>query len=393
MALSASLAVWRAAALLARRSAAQAPARRIDIHQHFVSPGFLATLNAKNATTPIPGLAAWKDFSPARAVETLDRVGVQTAMLSITAPGVWFGDVQEARRLAREMNDYAAARMVSDHKGRFGLFAVLPLPDVEGSLREIEYAFDTLKADGVGVLTSYGSAWLGDPSFAPVMAELNRRKAVVYTHPTDAGMLPGAGSARGKPDAGVPHRHHAHDRQPGGQRDGRQEPGRPLHLLPRRRHADVGGWPAARPRDDGGQPGEAGRPNTRLFQLRRFFYDTAGSANPVNMQALRALVPTSQIVFGTDAPFFDGAPQVQGLQRAGFTPEEFARRRARQRAAADSPLERRNPRRARSFRRSAGSGASKRSARSSAGWRNDRRKACSACLANATPWRRTSSST
>jgi len=89
-------------------SAAQTPgtpARRIDIHQHFVSPSFYATLNAKNAASPIPGLAAWKGYSPASAVEALDRVGIATAMLSITAPGVWFGDVQEARKLAREMNE------------------------------------------------------------------------------------------------------------------------------------------------------------------------------------------------------------------------------------------------------------------------------------------------
>ena len=79
--------------------------RRIDIHQHFVSPSFYATLNAKNATAPVPGLAAWKGYSPARAVEELDRVGIATAMLSITAPGVWFGDAPEARKLAREMNE------------------------------------------------------------------------------------------------------------------------------------------------------------------------------------------------------------------------------------------------------------------------------------------------
>src|SRR5262245_66053925 len=102
--------------------AAQTPStpRRIDIHQHFVSPGFYATLNAKNASTPIPGLAAWKGYSPASAVEALDRVGIATAMLSITAPGVWFGDAQEARRLARGRNEYAAARLPGHYKARFG---------------------------------------------------------------------------------------------------------------------------------------------------------------------------------------------------------------------------------------------------------------------------------
>ena len=80
--------------------------------------------------------------------------------------------------MARDLNDYGA-RMVSDHKGRFGLFAVLPLPDVEASLKEIAYAFDTLKAQGVGLLTSYGTKWLGDVSFAPVFEELNRRGAIL----------------------------------------------------------------------------------------------------------------------------------------------------------------------------------------------------------------------
>jgi predicted TIM-barrel fold metal-dependent hydrolase len=299
------------------------PVRRIDVHQHFVSPSFYATLNAKNATSAIPGLAAWKGFSPASAVETLDRVGIAVAMLSITAPGVWFGDAQEARKLAREMNEYAAAKLVSDYKGRFGLFAVLPLPDVQGCLEEIEYAFDTLKADGVGLLTSYGTAWLGDPSFAPVLAELNRRKAVVYTHPTDAAccqnLIPRVANqmleypmdttrtiaslivsetAAKCPDVRFIFSH------AGGTLIG--VAGR---LLGAEMTADNLAKPAAA--------------NSRLYHLRRFYYDTAGSANPVNMQALKTLVGTSQIVFGTDAPFFDGAPQVQGLQRAGFSAEEL----------------------------------------------------------------------
>src|SRR5687768_6419405 len=94
-----------AAIATARQIGGQATARhRIDIHHHFVSPSFLQMLTERNTKTPVPGLAAWKGYSPAGAVGTLDRVGIQTAMLSITAPGVWFGDAQQAGRLAREMN-------------------------------------------------------------------------------------------------------------------------------------------------------------------------------------------------------------------------------------------------------------------------------------------------
>jgi predicted TIM-barrel fold metal-dependent hydrolase len=318
----ATLSAAGAATLLPRVLPAQAP-RRIDVHQHFVSPAFYATLNAKNETAPVPGLAAWKGFTPARAVEELDRVGIATAMMSVTAPGVWFGEAQEARRLARELNEYGASRMVGDHAGRFGLFAVLPLPDVEGSLREIEYALDTLRADGIGLLTSYGSAWLGDASFAPVLEELNRRRAVVYVHPTDAacclGLLPGvpnqmleypmdtvrtiasllvSGAADRCPDVRFVFSH------AGGTLVG--VAGRLLG-----------------PEMSAANLAANAKPGTRLHHLRRFYYDTAGSANPVNMTALRTLVPVSQVVFGTDAPFFDGAPQVQGLAGAGFTAAEL----------------------------------------------------------------------
>jgi predicted TIM-barrel fold metal-dependent hydrolase len=296
---------------------------RIDIHQHFVSPAFHAALNAKSASTPIPGLAAWKGYSPARALEAMDRAGIQTAMLSITAPGVWFGDVQEARRLAREMNEYAAARMVGDHKGRFGLFAVLPLPDVDGSLQEIAHAFETLKADGVGVLTSYGNAWLGDKTFAPVLEELNRRRAVVYTHPTDASccqnLIPGVPNQMLEYPTDTTRTivslivSESAERYP------------EIRFI----FSHAGGTitsvagrllGAAAPPDVFSAPESA---NARLRHLRRFFYDTAGSANPVAMQALKTLVPTTQILFGTDAPFFDGAPQVRGLEVSGFTAAEL----------------------------------------------------------------------
>src|SRR4030095_8934833 len=127
-----------------------AGARRIDVHQHYVSPDYYALLTKKNAVSAVPGFNQWRDYKPAPNLAEMEKAGVATAMLSQTAPGAWFGDVNEARRIAREMNEYAAAKMVGNYKGRFGLFALLPLPDVDGSLREIEYAFDTLKVDGVG---------------------------------------------------------------------------------------------------------------------------------------------------------------------------------------------------------------------------------------------------
>src|SRR5580700_9740214 len=183
------LAALGAGALLPAGSSAQS-ARVIDCHHHFVSQAFLKALTTKQGhktegfTSFFP-LGLWKDYSPAKDIESMDRDGVATALISCTAPGVWFGNPDEARVLARELNEYGA-KMVSDYKGRYGLLAVLPIPRVDESLKEIEYAFDTLKADGVGILTSYGNHWLGDPAFQPIFDELNRRKAVVYTHPIDA---------------------------------------------------------------------------------------------------------------------------------------------------------------------------------------------------------------
>ncbi len=168
-----------------KRAMAQAPsqgvaagekAHRIDIHHHITPPKYLAEFGPKHELQR-PSL----EWTLAKSFDDMDKAGVATAITSVTTPGRIFAG-SEGRRVARECNEYAA-KLVADHRGRFGMFAALPLTDTEGSLREIEYSLDTLHADGISLFTSYGDKWLGDPSFEPVMAELGRRKVVVYTHP------------------------------------------------------------------------------------------------------------------------------------------------------------------------------------------------------------------
>jgi predicted TIM-barrel fold metal-dependent hydrolase len=113
----------------------------------------------------------------------MDRNGVQAALLSVSAPGVHFGDDAAARRLARACNEYSA-EVVRDHPARFGAFASLPLPDVDGALAELAYVYDELGVDGIVLQSSHSDgSYLGDPRFEPVLDELDRRRAVVFVHP------------------------------------------------------------------------------------------------------------------------------------------------------------------------------------------------------------------
>ena len=124
-------------------------------------------------------------WTPAQSLEVMDKTGCTAAIMMIGGPGCWDGKdtVANNRTIAREINDFGA-KMVSDHKSRIGLYASIGLPDTDGSLKEIAYAYDTLKADGIVLWSTFDGRYLGDPGFAPVLAELNRRKAVVYVHPT-----------------------------------------------------------------------------------------------------------------------------------------------------------------------------------------------------------------
>jgi predicted TIM-barrel fold metal-dependent hydrolase len=281
------------------------PAFRIDIHHHLTPPDYVTAVHGK-AQLPTPS-ANW---TLAKTLDDMDAAAVQTAMLSISTPGLWFGDLAATTRLARGCNEYAA-KLVADNRPRFGAFAALPLPNVDATLGEIGYALDTLKADGVLVFTSYEGKWLGDAAFVPVFDELNRRKAIVSVHPTTAAccgnLIPYI------PDNVV---------------EFGTDTTRTIASLVFSGAAER--WPDIRfifSHAGGSMPFLIERfeflartpqaakmlPNGVRAPLRRFFYDTAQAGNPAAMGALRQLVEPSQILFGTDFPFRSGLEHVTNL--------------------------------------------------------------------------------
>jgi 6-methylsalicylate decarboxylase len=159
---------------------APVPAGRIDVHAHYVPAEYRQALIDHGHAQP-DGFPALPDWSPEAHLAMMDRVGIATAMLSITSPGVSFG--ADPVEWARRVNE-AGAATVRAHPGRFGLLASLPLPDVDAALSELAYALDVLGADGVMLLTNVAEVYLGDPRLDPLMAELHRRRVVTLLHPT-----------------------------------------------------------------------------------------------------------------------------------------------------------------------------------------------------------------
>jgi predicted TIM-barrel fold metal-dependent hydrolase len=261
---------------------------------------------------------AWNGWSEAKAIEDMDRDGVERSIVSITTPGVWFGDATEARSLARACND-DAARLRADHPTRFGIFAAVPMPDIDATLGEIAYALDELKVDGIGFLTSYQDKWLGDPAFAPIMTELNRRHALVYVHPTVADccrnltpavhpMLIEYGADTTRAIAQIVF---------GG--EARRNPDLQLIFT----HGG-GAMPFVYQRFIS-QAQHPHSPPGALDQLRRFYYDTAAAAIAPPMLALRQVVPISQILFGTDYPYGTAGTVARQLRESGvFDATEIA---------------------------------------------------------------------
>ena len=128
--------------------------RRIDVHHHPSPPGYLTAREGNDP--PAPVRLSW---TVEKSLQTMDEGGCDVSILSLPhAASIW-GDHESAkgretgRKLAREWNDFMK-KLCTDHPGRFGLFATVPMLDVEGSLRETEYALDQLGADGVFLMTN-----------------------------------------------------------------------------------------------------------------------------------------------------------------------------------------------------------------------------------------------
>lgn len=291
----------------ASRAVAQGTPRLIDVHHHISPPSWLDAL--KLAKLDNPPIANW---SVQKSIEDMDRGGVAVAMISPTAPQVGFLPKGESARIARESNDYAK-KLMSDHPGRFGMFAMLPLPYIDESLKEIAYAFDVLNADGIGMLTSYGDKWLGYAEFQPIFDELNRRKATVYTHPSRANCC--VNLVQGIPETTIEYA-----------ADTTRAIANLIFSGASQRYRDVnfvfshGGGVLTAVSERFQIQMLSGPPYQGKFtreivdgELRRFYYDTAQIANAVTIGALVKLVPISQVVFGTDYPFRTSAEHVQGL--------------------------------------------------------------------------------
>jgi predicted TIM-barrel fold metal-dependent hydrolase len=156
----------------------------IDVHAHYVPDFYRDALIAAGHDHP-DGIKAIPEWSEELALAAMERLGVRTSILSISTPGVYFGDAGKAADLARQVNE-EAARLHAAHPERFGFFASLPLPDVDGALTEARYALDTLHANGIIMQTNQDGVYLGDERLEPVYAEAARRDAVIFLHPTTA---------------------------------------------------------------------------------------------------------------------------------------------------------------------------------------------------------------
>ena len=313
--LAGAAAIASSAFLPAAPALAAAPFR-IDVHHHIFLPQVKALQERLNPGWAGQGPPAARNWTPATMLADMDANGVASVVVATPGPGAWYGNVDAARQISRLWNE-STARLAQDHPGRVGFFALIAPPDVDGALKEIEYAFDVLKADGVGVYTSYGKQYLGDKAFAPIFAELNRRKAAVFVHPLVAdccgSVVPGiptnayelpfdttrtiasllfSGTLTKSPDIRFIFSHG----------------GGAMPMLARRIDELTKDAKALRENVPQGVPAA----------LQRLYVDTAGAFSPAAMAAVMKTLPASHVLYGSDFPYSPSAGAIAGLAENGF---------------------------------------------------------------------------
>ncbi len=297
-------------------------ARNIDVHHHIAPPGYLqmkleSDLEPANAHRD----RLYVGWNPGVALDSMDEGATATAITTIT-DGTFIALHPERARIAREVNDYAA-KMQQDHPGRFGHFTTLPMPDVDACLKEIEYGLDELGFDGVDIRTSYNLQWLGDPAFAPIYEELNRRKAIVYSHPHEP-----------------PFAHNLIRGVPGSTIEYCTDTSRAIASVVfggvATRYPDVrfifshggGTMPFLLERftDLAKRDQHAKRfPKGVLPELKKFYYEVAQAVHPGALDALLRLAPLNHVLFGTDFPHFNARDTGRKLAAYdGFGAKELA---------------------------------------------------------------------
>ena len=280
--------------------------RKIDLHAHYLPSGYADEMRKGGVHHP-DGMPAWPNWTPELALEAYEKLGIETGVLSISSPGVHYGDDAAARRLARLVNE-AGADTVAKHPKRFGLFAELPLPDVDGALDELAYAMDTLHADGIALKTNAHGIYLGDGKFEPIFAELHRRKAVVFIHPTSPTCWAQCAMGYPRPMLEFPF-------------DTTRAVTNLIFSGTLERHPDIR---IIVPHNGGTLPILAGRVSAvgsrmrlgppglkdAITYLRRLYYDTAIESKHT-LASLMELVEVSQIVYGSDWPWY---PEAAGME-------------------------------------------------------------------------------
>jgi len=306
---------------------------RIDVHAHFLPEVYAQALTRAGLTTLDGGFPVPK-WSAAAAIEVMDRQAIAIAMVSLSSPSAHFLPAAERPALVAAVND-AGAELMRGHPGRFGYFATLPMPDIAASLAEMRRAFDELGADGVVLQTNTDGIYLGSPAFAPILSELNRRKATLFLHPTSPACFEGLSLGRPAPLLEFP-------------LDTTRTIVDLLYNRSLQSNSDIkvivphGGaaLPAliARIAAFANLPIIEPRPasEAEVFEtLERLYYDVALSAHPVPFAALRRIAPITQILFGSDWPFTPEAGvarNIHQLIQANGLSEDEARAIARENA-------------------------------------------------------------